>query len=64
VSNKIILKEDPATPDLGSRYLSGLRALPQFLRVHAQEVSCFREVEGTQREALRAIRWQNPILDA
>ena len=48
MGNKVVLQEYPTASDLGSGNLPCLRALPQFFRVHAQEVGGFSEVEGAQ----------------
>jgi len=43
--HKIVFEEYPAPPDLGSRDLAALGALPQFLGMKAQELRSFLEVE-------------------
>ena len=61
VGNKVVLQEHPTATDLGSRYLTCLRALPQLFRVDAQELSGFSEVEGTQWGYSRTVCGYAPL---
>ena len=49
MGDKIVFDEDPAAADLGSRYASGFRALPQYLGVHVQKARGFGKGEGAHR---------------
>jgi hypothetical protein len=62
IGNKIVLQKDPPAPDLGSRDASRLGALTQLLRIHAQELGCFGEVESSQGSVVGAIGYRRFLL--
>jgi len=47
IVGKIRVEEHPGAADLGTRNLSYLRALTQFLRMYLEERGCLQEGEGT-----------------